>query len=117
MRFQAWLNTEADYDFLCWMASLNGTDYSGDCISGDSEGWGEWILDLSSVPYLGDVLGEENVWVGFRFVSDATQQYPEGAYVDDIVLRKCTTGNCTDSTGMSIENSPTLVTVPMQKTR
>jgi len=97
LRFKAWINTESPadmYDYFCWMASTDGTNFAGDCAWGNSSGWFDQVLDLSNVTDLGDVTGQPSVWVGLWFYSDGSIGYAEGAYVDDIILRKCTTGNC-----------------------
>jgi hypothetical protein len=49
-------------------------------------------FDLTEVYTLGSLLGRPQVWIAFVFSSDTSVTYPEGAYVDDIVLRKRTTG-------------------------
>jgi hypothetical protein len=54
------------------------------------------VLDLTNVPSLGNLAGQPNAWIALVFQSDVDTNYPEGAYVDDIVLRKCSVG-CTGS--------------------
>jgi hypothetical protein len=116
LRFKAWVNTEPQFDFLCGFASLDGTSFAGDCIWGNSSGWIDQVLDLSNVTNLGNVLGEANVWIGLHFHSDSSKIFSEGAYVDDIILRKCTSGNCS-STAVSSSPSDTsdLITFPTMK--
>jgi hypothetical protein len=119
LRFKAWVNTESPthlYDYLCRFASVNGANFYGDCISGDSAGWIDQVLDLSNVTDLGDVTGQPNVWVGLWFFSDLNTQYAEGAYVDDIILRKYTSGNCSASSARLPESEGTgLITFPAEK--
>lgn len=50
------------------------------------------VFDLSNVYRLGNLLGRPQVWVELWFFSDASVNYPEGAYVDNIILRKCPEG-------------------------
>ena len=88
LQFEQWLNTESGSDSLCRGASVNGMDFYGTCVSGDSDGWLNATLDLSNVYTIGSVLGEPEVWVAMVFDSDYSISYVEGAYVDDIVLRK-----------------------------
>jgi hypothetical protein len=95
MRFKLWLNTQPSSDYACWMASINGANFYGDCLSGDSGGWMDQVMDLTAVNTLGDLTGEPEVWVLLRFFSDTTIGFSEGAHVDDILLRKCTAGGCT----------------------
>jgi len=90
LSFKLWLNSESSADVLCRSASTNGTSFYGSCTSGDSEGWIDRTLDLADVPTLGNLLGQTNVWVALIFNSDASSNYAEGGYVDNIVLRKDT---------------------------
>ena len=95
LNFRLWLNSELDYDGVCGIASVNGTNFYGTCISGNTGGWSNQTLDLSNVDTLGNLLGQPNVWVALVFTSDFSVTFSEGGYVDNIVLRKCTGGTCT----------------------
>jgi len=91
--FKRWLNSEQwpdlSYgDWLCALRSTNGTNFSGSCSSGNSAGWEDYVLDLVTVT------GQPQVWVAFYFTSDLSTSYPGGAFVDDVILRKCDS-NCT----------------------
>ena len=117
LSFMLWLNTEQNYDQVCRMASIDGTEYSGTCTSGNSSGWTARVLDLEDVYTLGNLMGQPNVWVALIFNSDSTVTYPEGAYVDNIVLRKCTSATCPgtssaapDSGGGRIVETPAYMT-------
>ncbi len=88
LTFKLWLNSELDYDTFGWGASVDGTDFYGYIYSGNSSGWSDQALDLANVYTLGDLTGEPNVWIAFAFRSDFSITYPEGAHVDDILLRK-----------------------------
>jgi hypothetical protein len=124
MRFKTWLNTDpsAMNDYLCWMASDNGTNYYGDCAWGNSSGWFEQVLDLENVSDYpgGDMTGKSQVWVGLWFHSDASTTYMEGAHVDDIILRKCVGGGCPASAsggppapaGSRVHIFPATITLP-----
>ena len=81
LNFYYWNNSEPGYDYFWWLGSSNGTNFSGPRVSGNTGGWVYRSLNLSS--YVGD----PSVWIAFLFQSDVgiTSQ---GAYVDDIVLRK-----------------------------
>lgn len=70
------------------MASVNGRDFSGYCTSGATGGWIDRVLDLTSIPDLGNLAGRQSVWIAIVFSGDATVNRAEGAYIDDIVLRK-----------------------------
>ncbi|MCX7680587.1 MAG: FHA domain-containing protein [Anaerolineae bacterium] len=89
LRFKLWVRTESGGDWICWSASDDGESYSGTCRSGTNE-WYEEVLLLSDVPYEGSLLGLSEVWIALEFASDESNTEPDGAYVDDIVLRKCT---------------------------
>ncbi len=99
MRFQLWVRTELNYDGVCWLASVNGTDFSGSCVTGTAN-WYEEVLNLANVPNLGNLLGRSSVWVALLFISDGSITYSEGAYVDNIVLRKCMYASCAGTAGL-----------------
>jgi len=62
-------------------------------------------FDLTNVYELGNLTGQPEVWIAFVFTSDSFVTYPEGAYVDDIVLRKVT-GEPTTPTPTSTPDGP-----------
>ncbi|MDD5467895.1 MAG: M4 family metallopeptidase [Anaerolineales bacterium] len=95
LSFQLWLNSELTYDKFCWWASIDGEQFYGICSSGNTGGWVTKTLDLTDVYVLGDLRGLSNVWIGLTFYSDYLNTFPEGAYVDDILLRKCMLPTCT----------------------
>ena len=66
--------------------------YHGVCRSGETNGWEDLTLDLTNVPTLGNVLGEEHVCIQVLFKTDEADSRPEGAYVDDVNLRFCPEG-------------------------
>jgi len=88
--FWYWNLSESYWDSLFWGASIDGWDFYGNGVSGDSGGWSYASFDLTNVYILGDLTGEPQIWIAFVFISDDSTTYPEGAYVDDIVLRKVT---------------------------
>lgn len=88
MRFWLWVSSEPEYDLLFWGASVDGSQFYGEAFSGESFGWSEVLFDLADVHVLGSLLGEPEVWVAFVWLSDGNTTYPEGAYVDDVWLRK-----------------------------
>lgn len=85
--FYYWLDSESGYDFVSWMASIDGANFYGWSGSGNSGGWMAGQLDLTEVYILGDLTGQEQVWIAFIFESDGSIG-DVGAFVDDIVLRK-----------------------------
>jgi hypothetical protein len=90
LTFQLFLYSESgSNDYVFHGASINGHNFYGaPPASGDSGGWVQRTLDLTAVPTLGDLTGQSAVWIALVFGSDASVNYSEGAYVDDIVLRK-----------------------------
>lgn len=92
LNFKLWLNTESNYDYVCRLASIDGTNFYGNCTTGNSNGWIDRTLDLSNVYQLGNLLGQPQVWVALVFYSDTSINYPEGGYVDNIILRLCPQG-------------------------
>jgi hypothetical protein len=88
LAFQLWLNSEPGYDGFFGGASIDGTDYHGYMVTGNTSGWMPYRLNLRAVPELGDITDQEEVWIALLFVSDGVIMTQEGAYTDDIVLRK-----------------------------
>ncbi len=88
LRFELWLDSGGGADEIFSGASIDGEHFYGWMYSGYSSGWAGALLDLTDVYILGDLLGEPEVWIALVFQSDPSINYPEGAYVDDIVLRK-----------------------------
>ena len=114
LRYQAWINTgsaSSTSQNFCRMASIDGINFSGDCYRGNSAGRIEQALDLSNVTGLGSLIGQTNVYIALYFENLSTTGATEGVYVDDIILRKCTTTNCSASvTGISSLGSSELFT-------
>jgi hypothetical protein len=86
--FWMWLNTQSNYDFLYFGASHDGTNFNNDLSWSGTAGWQEYRIRLDN--YAGD----DSVWVGWQFTSNGSVQY-EGAWVDDILIRKYTPGQVT----------------------
>jgi len=126
LTFKLWLNTESDlsnpgkHDDLCRMASVDGQSFYGSCTAGYTGGWIDRSLDLATlqIPGVGSPLGKPYVWVALVFVSDSSITHPEGAYVDDVVVRKCTAPTCltTGSSALSASGGR-LAEVPKALTR
>ena len=83
--WDAWLDTENNYDFYGALVSVNGTNFYGpSLLSGYSAGWYADSIDLSNVPGLGNVCGQ-HVWIAYYFSSDGSNLATyEGAYVDEV---------------------------------
>jgi len=52
-----------------------------------------------------NMLGQSNVWVALEFASNETINFPEGVYVDDVVIRKCVGGTCPAAASADLEPS------------
>lgn len=115
LRFKLWLNTPGYPDRLSYYASTDGYYFYG-YYSNPTGGWVDRVMDLSNVYTLGNLLGQPNVWIAFRFYSDASTNASEGAYLDNIVLRKCPTGaSCPVSASLPTSGANT--DTPIQATR
>lgn len=89
--------TETAPDFVFYGASIDGASFYGSSWWGNSNGWQEFVLDLKDVYTLGNLMGEEEVWIAFNMKTDAddTNNKPDGAFVDNIVLRVKRSGSGT----------------------
>lgn len=94
LAFKLWLYTELDNDYVFQGASVNGDNFHGYAISGNTQGWVDKRLDLANVPELGNLLGRSQVWVAVIFSSNSSVSYAAGGYVDDVVVRECLRGPC-----------------------
>ena len=83
--FQYWNQSEETFDYLFWGASINGTEFWGTEVSGDSGGWVEETFPLTEVPELGNLVGQPAVWIAFVFASDSSV-VDDGAFVDNVTL-------------------------------
>ena len=106
LKFKLWLNSETNYDTIARMASTNGTNFYGASTYGNTAGWVDKTLDLTNVYTLGNLLGQANVWVALTFESNSSTVLTEGAYVDNIVLRRCPSGaTCPAGSSPAVNNS------------
>jgi len=92
--FYYWTNLHISEDQFCAYASTDGNSFNGYCYTGNSDGWVSTSLDLSNFNGQ-NYLNQSPVYVAFNLHTHFPNTYPQGAYVDDIVLRKCTSGSCT----------------------
>jgi hypothetical protein len=85
IQFDLWLETEANYDYFKWLASTDGTNFSGFQTSTDRNGFQTVTTDLSDWGSAGNVLGQPQVWIAFIYQSDENNTF-EGAYIDQVEL-------------------------------
>jgi len=86
LNFWFWNKSQGPDDYLFWGASTGGWFY-GSRHDGDSAGWQSVSFDLTDVYTLGNLCGQTQVWIGFSFASDESTT-DEGAFIDDVALRK-----------------------------
>ena len=79
--------SESGYDYFVWAASTDGANFYGYETSGDQSSWRSQSFDLKTVPTLGNLCGQSQVWVAFIFMSDSSIT-DIGTYLDDIVIAK-----------------------------
>jgi hypothetical protein len=88
--FYYWNDSEPNYDWFSWEASIDGWNFygspSGSSVSGDSGGWTFIWFDLTNVHTIGNLAGRSQVWITFIFESDGSLHSYDGAFVDDIAL-------------------------------
>jgi hypothetical protein len=90
-----WLNTQSSLDTACLLASDDDNNYFGDCYSGTSgNAFVPESLDLSNVNGLGDLRGQSGLSVAVLFQTNASTNLANGAFVDVLLLRKCTVASC-----------------------
>ncbi|MFZ6027805.1 MAG: S8 family peptidase [Chloroflexota bacterium] len=111
VQLQLWMYTEALIDEVCVVVSKDALNFFGNCYSGNVGAWTPITLDLSNIKGE-NFLGASSVSVRVFFHSDATTVRPEGAFVDDFVLRKCTAAQC-ETTRMAPVTHPELFIVPV----
>ncbi len=112
MSFKLWLNAESGFDYVCRLASIDGNNWYGNCTSGASNGWINQTLDLANVYSIGDLRGRPQVWVALLFYTDYSITYAEGAYVDNVLVRKCNVANCNALGAESLSPEAQLIEVP-----
>jgi len=115
MKFTLWLNTQP---YRLWnpvygMYVGDGLIFSANTYSewmsfpwnpgdvmGSTYGWKDMILNLADLDgshrVEGNLLNKNNVYIYFGFSSDGSEVglYPEGVYMDDILIKKCIGGTC-----------------------
>jgi hypothetical protein len=91
MHFELRYDQISSPDEICWFAA-DDTIAAGRCLNAQPSGWTMLDLNLNdldpSTPGV-SMLGKAQVWVAFRFTSDATGHASPGPFVDDVVIRKC----------------------------
>jgi M6 family metalloprotease-like protein len=94
--YYSWINTYDNADYFCALASSDNANFYGQCYYGNSGGWTSQYLDLANANGQ-NFLGLSNVYIAFQFKSDIINNAAVGAYIDDIVIKKCMAGSCVSS--------------------
>jgi photosystem II stability/assembly factor-like uncharacterized protein len=94
MTFGFWLKSELNRDWLFALISRDGSNFFGLGISGDSEsipgaadGWLPLNVSFNDYPEIGDVTGDDSLWLAFLFSSDSAGT-DKGAFIDNVVLQQ-----------------------------
>jgi hypothetical protein len=106
--YKLWLNSEEGYDGVCRLASTDGVNFTGFCTSGYTNAWVDRTLDLADIGGT-DLRGQPQVWVAIWFTSDFMIYFSEGAYVDNVVLRRCYVASCSGLNAPSLEADGSLL--------
>jgi len=97
LAMKVWLDSEYG-DNIFWGVSINGYNFYGEGYYGYSNGWQPLTMDLKNVYSLGNVVGQPQVWVMVRFLSDSSDNLYLGAWIDDLFVSLCyKSGGCTGS--------------------
>ncbi len=91
-----WLDVDSElgFDYLGWYASLDDQNYYGYRTSGSTGGWASRTFDLKTVPTLGNLCGQGQVYIALVFESESSLSGPgyKGAFIDDVQISKQTGG-------------------------
>jgi hypothetical protein len=82
-------------DRLCIEARFEQNQiYSAQCITGNTGGWRDLVLDLEQLPGVGNALGQDwEMQLAIYFQADpASNRTPPAVFVDDIEFRVCPAG-------------------------
>jgi len=88
LQFDLWL-WSAQGDTFSWQASADGVNFFGVSLTESfTPNWTAKTMDLSTVPGLGSLLGDDSVWIGFKWQTDGFAVAFDGAYVDNVKVTK-----------------------------
>jgi Ig-like domain CHU_C associated/Putative binding domain, N-terminal len=97
-------DTEACCDAVSFGVSVDGANFIWTDYAGSSGGWVHETIDLASLSGITPV-GAPQVWIAFRFTSDVGG-YGAGAFVDNVVISKTTTNDCSFTLSQTTANVP-----------
>lgn len=111
LSFDRWL-WSAPGDTFSWGASIDGMNFYGLSVTESfSTTWDTEVMDLSVVPILGDLRGEEEVWIRFVWQTDEFAETFLGVFVDNVIIAKEVSPIATDTPGAP---APTVTPTPTQ---
>ncbi len=96
LSFRLWFDvgSQSGADDFCIYAAPDDSHFRGYCLTYQTGDWSPLTFDLDNDLTGVNMLGQPQVWIALRFTSDEAGNAPEGAYVDDVVIRKCVGGTC-----------------------
>jgi hypothetical protein len=119
LTFDLWL-WQATGDTFAWGASIDGTHFYGVTVTeAFSTTWGTHSFDLSAVPTLGDLRGEQNVWIAFDWHTDGLAETFLGAFLDNVKVEKSIpdantrTPTATHTATRTVTRTPTVTGTPV----
>lgn len=118
LRFKMWLD-QPEGVYLCRMASIDGSNFYGNCSTGNGygpTGWIDQVLNLTNVYTLGNLTGQSRVWIAIIFQDPYWGGSWEGSFVDNIVLRQCWFG-CSSSNPKSLSTNTNIIETPTKLRR
>jgi len=78
-----------DGDRFGYYLSIDGVNFFGWYYpAGSSQGWQTAVRSFNEWGPLGDISGESQVWIGFRFQSDSSGSNGLGAVIDNVRIKK-----------------------------
>jgi hypothetical protein len=112
LSFYVRLNVGTDPNDGLWVCySLDGDQYWCRQLTYEPTDWGSLTFPLDNALIGFDLRLTSPVWIAVEYVNSGTVTVPEGAYVDDFVIRKCTGGLCE----MAVSSGADLPAVGLRK--
>ncbi len=95
--FDLFMDVEYPFDEAFWGVSTDGINFDGYAVSPGPDGYSVgvstvpgWSHEVFSAREFTGVVGQNQVWIAFQFVSDNVTEY-EGVYVDNVAIHKSPT--------------------------
>jgi hypothetical protein len=88
LKFYLYNISESYYDYFYYLVSIDGYNFYGSKLSGNTGACVQSTIDFTNVPSLGNICGECPVYMALVFISDNSAHSYPGAYIDNLVIRK-----------------------------